>query len=98
MNPQQLFRQRAIEGAKRYAKADRSDPFAFTRALAHLRIGIVSPDNDRGAGWIFRDHSSGPAVYDAREAHVGTSLDPGMVFSDGSNTYHVTEFREVTRP
>ena len=31
---------RHIMGARRYAAADRSDPFAFSRAVAHLKQGL----------------------------------------------------------
>lgn len=31
---------RIQEGAEAYAKADRSDPFAYARAQAHIRNGI----------------------------------------------------------
>jgi len=40
------IRLRQIEGAKRYADADRSDPFAFSRAMTHIRAGITRPNND----------------------------------------------------
>ena len=30
-----------LSGAKNYAAADRSDPFAFDRAMAHIEQGIV---------------------------------------------------------
>lgn len=31
-----------VEAAKRYAAADRSDPFAFSRAMTHLNNGVAS--------------------------------------------------------
>lgn len=34
------FQDRMIEGARKYAKADRSDPFAFNRAMTHIANGI----------------------------------------------------------
>lgn len=39
MNKQQS---RIIEGARAYAAADRSDPFAFNRAITHMNNGISS--------------------------------------------------------
>jgi hypothetical protein len=36
--------QRQIEGAKRYALAERSDPFALNRALLHIRQGLCAFD------------------------------------------------------
>lgn len=39
---------RKIEGAQRYAAADKSDPFAFSRAMTHIRNGICKtrPDGE----------------------------------------------------
>lgn len=33
-------KQQMIEAAKRYAAADKSDPFAFARAMTHLGNGL----------------------------------------------------------
>lgn len=33
--------QRMLEGAANYAAGDRSDPFAYARAMTHIRTGIV---------------------------------------------------------
>lgn len=38
----------AIEGVERYARAECSDPFAFARAMAHLRQGCADT-KDYGA-------------------------------------------------
>jgi hypothetical protein len=38
MNKQQ---QRMFEGARNYAAAEKSDPFALARALTHIRTGIA---------------------------------------------------------
>lgn len=32
---------RMLEGARNYAAADRSDPFAYSRAITHIRTGIA---------------------------------------------------------
>ena len=37
---EQLTLSRRIEAAKRYAAADRTDPFAFDRAMAHMVSGV----------------------------------------------------------
>lgn len=37
-----------VEGAKRYAMADASDPFAFGRAMAHLRSGVAEYSDAQG--------------------------------------------------
>lgn len=37
-------RQRLIDAAKRYAQADRSDPFAYNRAMSSIVNGISTPE------------------------------------------------------
>lgn len=39
---------RMYEGAEVYARADRSDPFAYARAIAHTKSGYASVSNDKG--------------------------------------------------
>ena len=36
------YEERMIEAAKRYAAADKSDPFTFARCMAHIRQGLCS--------------------------------------------------------
>lgn len=36
-------RRQIVNGASLYADADKSDPFAFNRAMAHARQGMVEP-------------------------------------------------------
>lgn len=45
---QRTISPRMLEGARNYAAADNSDPFALSRAMTHLRNGIASLDNARG--------------------------------------------------
>ena len=35
-------RTRMLNGALNYAKADRSDPFAYSRAMSHINSGVAS--------------------------------------------------------
>ena len=37
-----------LSAAKRWAAANRSDPFAFSTAVAHARSGISSMSNEKG--------------------------------------------------
>lgn len=37
-----------IKAAKRYALADKSDPFALRRAMTHLRTGVAQAHNTNG--------------------------------------------------
>lgn len=59
-----------ILAAKRYAEADKSDPFAFSRAMTHLKNGI--------AQYALKDGSS--AFYDAEEAHEIRRLPDGTEY------------------
>ena len=72
-----------IADARLYADADKSDPFAFSRAMSHMKVGIGRIDGSR---------------YFARATTEQRTLERGMVFSDGSNTYPVTVYRDVQRP
>lgn len=45
---QRTISPRMLEGARNYAAADNSDPFALARAMTHLRNGIASLSNERG--------------------------------------------------
>lgn len=53
-----------IEAAKRYAASDPSDPFAYRRALTHLRTGVATYDNAHGQA----------AYYDAELHHEARSI------------------------
>ena len=52
------MRTNLCDAAKRYALADKSDPFALARAQCHLRNGVAS--------YALNDGS--PGYYDAEEA------------------------------
>lgn len=45
------YEQKQVEGAIRYAKADRSDPFAFNRAMSHIQNGICRTPPDKGGDY-----------------------------------------------
>ena len=42
------FNHRMYEGAEVYARADKSDPFAYRRAISHIKNGFASVTNDKG--------------------------------------------------
>lgn len=48
MNAQQKSFQRMMAGAAAYARADKSDPFAFARAKAHILNGVATPAEREG--------------------------------------------------
>lgn len=53
-------RQRA--GALRYAAAEKSDPFAFLRALSHMASGICNPTDEGKDGHYDADEVAEEAV------------------------------------
>ena len=55
-----LSQLRAIASARRYALADKSDPFTLNRALAHIHVGIVSPAT------VVDEKPRLEAIYDAK--------------------------------
>lgn len=84
------YLQRALRGAVDYAKADRSDPFTFSRVMSHLQIGVCSP----------RFHNNGTKIdclYEAESIIEARKL-KRSTFSDGSTGYHVQTYRNMVRP
>lgn len=81
-----------IAGAKRYAQADRSDPFAFSRAVSHINNGICKPYlHEKRRVMIDCD-------YDARGTTETRELIDGVLFSDGTTAFKVVEWRGRVRP
>lgn len=58
------------EAAKRYAEADKSDPFTYQRAKAHMRSGVASFANQNGLS----------AYYDAEESTETRLLPDGTPY------------------
>lgn len=77
-----------IEAAKRYAKADSSDPFAFNRAMTHIKNGIATPANREGA----------IAYYDAEEQTENRALFDTNGNEVPNSTYKATIFKNAVRP
>lgn len=46
---------RLIDAARNYAAAQASDPFAFARAMCHIRQGLCSPCEDADMLWMNGD-------------------------------------------
>ena len=91
MNMTAQERRRAEDGAKRYAAANQSDPFAYSRAMSHLNNGVASMKKAE-------DGSREPAYYDAKQGVEKRSLPPGQQFSDGSRQYEVVSFNDQKVP
>ncbi len=45
-NAHSTYRARQIEGARNYAAADKSDPFAFNRCMTHILNGVADYRTD----------------------------------------------------
>lgn len=73
-----------LNGARNYALADRSDPFAYSRAMSHLKSGIAGYRFDEITG----ERSN--AYYDAS---------PRIETRKASDVeYHATTYDNVKRP
>lgn len=71
MAPLNTFQRRMLEGAKNYALADKSDPFAFNRAMTHVgnRIAGRTP-NGEDAFYTAEPASETRQLPDGREYQV----------------------------
>jgi hypothetical protein len=73
---------RLVQGAQRYALADRSDPFVFNRAMTHIGNGIAT---------MARARDDVPHNYDAEAAKETRKLPDGT-------PYEVTVYKNMRRP
>lgn len=79
------------EGARNYAAADRSDPFAFNRAMSHIHNGI--------AGFTYnKDGSRNDAYYKADKIKEKRRVHNGQTFSDGTVEFTVESYINMQRP
>ncbi len=79
---------RMIEGAKRYALANRSDPFALQRAMSHLECGVAG----------YRHQPNGQrddAFYDAEPEIEQRKI---VNMAGETETYNVIAFKNVRVP
>ena len=85
-------RARMIEGAKKYALADRTDPFAMARMVTHIDNGVAAVHRGPNAEY---DLAAGPAFYNAEVYREPRKI----VGSDGKEqVFDVMVFRNVVRP
>lgn len=75
------------EAAQRYADSDKSDPFAYARAVAHMNNGIAG----------FKQDGS-EAFYSAEEIVTQEVLPDGQKFSDGTHIYNGVGYIKRSRP
>lgn len=86
-------KRRMRDGAKLYAASDRSDPFAYARALTHIENGVASPS--RPGNQEYAIPQGVPAYYSA-ESHLEERK---IVAGNGRDvTAHVVVYRNVQRP
>ena len=85
MSAMSNMHQRMLEGAANYAAADKSDPFAYSRAICHMKCGVSSPSAEKGQ----------TAFYDA-EPYDGTR----KIYRDGVEIGEIkaTLYRGMVRP
>lgn len=87
MTKQPKIRPEYLEGLRNYAAADRSDPFTYSRGLAHLRSGAAGFRQGKGLY-----HNAGePAFYSAQPADEERT-------TAGGEDYTVTVYRNIQRP
>lgn len=85
-----------VKATERYAYADRSDPFAFDRAMTHLQTGIANHRQDDGD---YPRSAGNPAFYNANVVVEETTTEdsPFAILGDVRKR-NVIRFRNVMRP
>ena len=78
------------ERALRYAEADKSDPFTYSRCMSHLRNGV--------AGMLLTNNGMVMCTYTAERDTEERTLPNGMKFSNDENKYHAVVYRNIKRP
>lgn len=90
--PNPRSQQRLIDGAKRYAQADRSDPFALRRAITHATNGVANTSRPSNQEY---DIAAGVyAGYDAEPFRETRKI----VNGSREIVFDILSFRNVTRP
>lgn len=91
------MRQEQIDGALAYARADKSDPFAFNRAISHIKNGIASIRAEKGP-WGRK--AGEDAYYSADPVRVPRDYvgHPRGAHPGEKRQYAVEEYRNIRRP
>ena len=91
----QRFHDKQVEGAIRYAAADRSDPFTLNRCLGHIRQGICGPVIET-EGFMWDGHKiTGNAGANGHYDAIGYTV---MRETAAGEHFPVTEYKSVVRP
>lgn len=88
----QSVRRRMVDGARRYAAADKSDPFSFSRAMTHIKNGVssVSRPGNREYGI-----PAGVAAYNDADSYMETR----KIIAEGRElVFDVVAYRNLCRP
>ncbi len=80
-----LQRQELIHGAKMYAAADKSDPFAARRCMAHINSGIASVWSERNGNVVMESGYQAEVYEETRRLPDGRQ-------------YQITQYRNMKRP
>ena len=89
---QDNFRQRMIDGAIRYARADRSDLFTLARCLSEIDNGVAGIRSEDCTMW---GRGKGPAV---GEAFANADIAKETRKLPDGETYQVMVYRNMVRP
>jgi hypothetical protein len=92
-NAKHMARQRMIEGARRYAAADRTDPFAFRRAVSHIDCGLATIARGERSN-TFDLVAAQPAYYDADAQREVVKMNGG----GGEIDVERITYKSVVRP
>ncbi len=84
MSAMKKINDRILVGAANYARADKSDPFAYSRAICHAKNGVSSVNNAQQK----------PGYYDAEE----TVEHREYVHEGRTVKYTVPAFINIIRP
>lgn len=93
----QALYERRREAAIRYSRTDKSDPFAFSRAVSHINGGVVSTRTDRINGKAVETH----CLYDADTYPATNDIDPRWAPIAHLGTIKQvqgTSYRNICRP
>jgi len=91
-------RRRMIDGAVRYAQADRSDPFTLARAMSQIENGGCSPRSERCSMYGKTHTPTNGSAYFNADTHRESRRLEGHQFEDGTDTFFVTAYRNLVRP
>ena len=85
---------RMISGAERYAAGDKSDPFTFARALAHIKQGLCGACEAPEMVW-YGDKVGGSQ---GEDGHYDAKSAPEKCATADGSEYLATVYHNMVRP